>query len=174
MKDRAAPETTVKKIDSRYSPHGDMGQQYLASGIHLALRKWDLEPGGPVVRSRRDYETVGFVIHGRAQLEVEGQTVNLEAGDSWLVPRNAEHCYTILESFSAIEATSPPAHVHERDAVPASNRPRERAPREVGWPRGRPLTTGRHHDTLATGRTGAMRPLVDAAMGRRDDDDSDA
>jgi quercetin dioxygenase-like cupin family protein len=132
MKDRPSPETTVKKIDSRYSPHGDMGQQYLASGIHLALRKWDLEPGEPVVRSRRDYETVGFVIRGRAQLEVEGQTVHLEAGDSWLVPRHAEHCYTILESFSAIEATSPPAQVHERDALPRNGASARGRPREDG------------------------------------------
>jgi uncharacterized cupin superfamily protein len=33
----------------------------------------------------------------------------LEAGDSWLVPQGAEHTYAILETFTAIEATSPPA-----------------------------------------------------------------
>jgi len=63
----------------------------------------------------RDYETVGFVISGKAELEIEGQTVILEKGDSWVVPKGAKHTYKIIESFTAIEATSPPAHAHGRD-----------------------------------------------------------
>ena len=42
--------------------------------------------------------------------------VLLEPGDSWLVPKGASHTYNILESFTAVEATSPPAEVHGRDA----------------------------------------------------------
>ncbi|HWR50250.1 MAG TPA: cupin domain-containing protein [Bryobacteraceae bacterium] len=55
------------------------------------------------------------MISGRAELEVEGQTVRLEPGDSWMVPKEARHRYRILEEFTAVEATSPPAHVHGRD-----------------------------------------------------------
>lgn len=55
------------------------------------------------------------MISGRAELELEGQTVRLEPGDSWLVPANAEHSYRILEPFTAVEATAPPAQVHGRD-----------------------------------------------------------
>jgi mannose-6-phosphate isomerase-like protein (cupin superfamily) len=62
-----------------------------------------------------DYETVGYVISGRAKLELEGQTLNLRAGDSWLVPAGAMHRYTIIEPFTAVEATAPPAEVHGRD-----------------------------------------------------------
>ncbi len=35
--------------------------------------------------------------------------MRLEPGDSWLVPAGAEHTYRILETFTAVEATSPPA-----------------------------------------------------------------
>ena len=63
----------------------------------------------------RDYETVGYVIKGRAELHLEGQVLLLNAGDSWLVPRGASHTYKILEPFTAVEATSPPASVHGRD-----------------------------------------------------------
>jgi quercetin dioxygenase-like cupin family protein len=63
----------------------------------------------------RDYETVGYVISGRAELTLEGQSLNLEPGDSWLVPAGAEHSYRILEPFTAVEATAPPAEVHGRD-----------------------------------------------------------
>ena|SRR5947207_12045611 len=65
--------------------------------------------------TRRNYETVGYVLSGQAELVVEGQTVMLEPGDSWLMPAGAEHAYRILTEFTAVEATSPPAQVHGRD-----------------------------------------------------------
>jgi len=64
---------------------------------------------------RHDYEVVGYVISGRAELDTKGQTVRLEAGDSWVVPAGAEHTYRILETFTAVEATAPPAQVHDRE-----------------------------------------------------------
>jgi quercetin dioxygenase-like cupin family protein len=109
-------DTTVTKIDSRHSPHGPRGQKYLASGVHVAMRLWEEGPTqGEKPESRREYETVGYVIAGRAELHVEGQMVLLAAGDSWVVPRGAAHRYRILEPFTAVEATSPPAHAHARD-----------------------------------------------------------
>lgn len=110
-------DTTVTKVDSTNSPHGDMGQKYLASGLKVAMRLWEnQEPAGEPKEARtRDYETVGYVIKGRAELHLEGQMVLLEKGDSWVVPRGASHTYKILESFTAVEATSPPAHAHGRD-----------------------------------------------------------
>ena len=110
-----AVDTTVTKVDSRHSPKGAMGQKYLASGVNVAMRLWDKEPGADKPESQRDYETVGYVISGKAELLLEGQTVLLEPGNSWVVPRGAEHRYRVLESFKAVEATSPPAHAHGRD-----------------------------------------------------------
>ncbi|MGF7211010.1 quercetin dioxygenase-like cupin family protein [Skermanella aerolata] len=109
-------DTTVKKIDSAHSPKGEQGQKYLASGKSLSMRLWqDEQPAEAKQPSRRDYETVGYVISGSAELYLEGQMVKLEPGDSWTVPKGAEHTYKILESFTAVEATSPPAEVHGRD-----------------------------------------------------------
>jgi len=109
-------DTTVTKVDSRHSPRGAEGQKYLAASVHVGMRLWEDEPPGePKPERVRDYETVGYVIRGRAELITEGQTVKLEPGDSWVVPRGARHSYRILEPFTAIEATSPPSHVHGRD-----------------------------------------------------------
>lgn len=109
-------ETTVIKIDSSSSPRGEMGQKYLASGKSLAMRLWEKEqPEAAKEHQTRDYETVGYVIAGRAELHIEGQMVLLEKGDSWVVPKGASHAYKILEAFTAVEATHPPAHVHGRD-----------------------------------------------------------
>lgn len=94
-----------------------MGQTYLVSGKSLAMRLWqDEEPGVDKPPRRRNYETVGYVIAGRATCHIDGQSIILEPGDSWLVPAGAEHTYTIAEPFTAVEATSPPARVHGRDA----------------------------------------------------------
>ena len=109
-------DTTVTKIDSSRSPKGAMGQKYLASGVSVAMRLWEDEPPDQSKpETARDYETVGYVLGGRAELHVEGQMVLLEPGDSWVVPKGARHSYRILEPFSAVEATHPPAHAHGRD-----------------------------------------------------------
>ena len=109
-------DTSITKIDSRFSPKGEMGQKYLAAGIQVAMRLWeDAQPGDPKPAESRDYETVGYVINGRAELQSEGQTVLLEPGNSWVVPKGASHTYRILEPFTAVEATSPPAFAHGRD-----------------------------------------------------------
>src|SRR5262249_23606035 len=99
-----------------HSPRGAMGQRYLASGVHVAMRLWEEEqPGGPKPPAARDYETVGYVIGGRAELHLEDQRILLEPGDSWVVPRGSAHTYKILEPFPAVGATCPPAFVHGRD-----------------------------------------------------------
>jgi len=109
-------DTTVTKIDAAHSPRGAQGQKYLASGVGIAMRLWEREqPGDRKPTVRRDYETVGYVLEGRAELHVEGQMVLLARGDSYVVPKGAEHSYRILETFSAVEATHPPAQAHGRD-----------------------------------------------------------
>ncbi len=109
-------DTTITKIDSTHSPRGAEGEKYLASGIHVAMRLWENEePGEAKEPVSRAYETVGYVLQGRAELHSEGQMVLLEPGNSWVVPKGASHTYKILETFSAVEATTPPAQAHGRD-----------------------------------------------------------
>ena len=109
-------DTTVKKVEASSSPRGEMGQKYLVSGKRVSMRLWIDEPGGKLKSpTARDYETVGYVISGSAKLDLEGQTLKLKAGNSWLVPAGAMHQYTIIDPFTAVEATAPPAEVHGRD-----------------------------------------------------------
>jgi mannose-6-phosphate isomerase-like protein (cupin superfamily) len=109
-------DTTITKVDSMHSPRGPLGQTYLATGVGVGMRLWrDRPPGEAKPQTARDYETVGYVISGRAELHSEGQIVLLEPGNCWVVPRHAMHTYKILEPFTAIEATHPPAEIHDRD-----------------------------------------------------------
>jgi quercetin dioxygenase-like cupin family protein len=109
-------DTSVTKVDSSHSPRGEQGQKYLATGLRIGMRLWEEEPpGGLSATVTRDYESVGYVLKGKAELHLEGSVVQLRPGDSYVVPRGASHSYKILERFSAVEATCPPAFVHSRD-----------------------------------------------------------
>lgn len=109
-------DRSVTKVSAKSAPHGSMGQKYLASGTQIGMRMWEAQaPGDKKPPRVREYETVGYVVKGRAELHLEGQMVLLEPGDSWVVPKGSKHTYRILESFTAVEATHPPAHAHARD-----------------------------------------------------------
>lgn len=110
-------DKSVKKVEASHSPEGELGQTYLASGKKLAMRLWREKPGEAKEKDThtRPYETVGYVIKGKAELHLEGQQITLEEGDSWVVPADAEHTYKITEAFEAVEATAPPARAHARD-----------------------------------------------------------
>lgn len=109
-------DTSVQKLNSHFSPRGEMGQKYLAAGIAMDMRLWEgAEPSDEKPAEARPYETIGYVIAGRAELHLQGQMVLLEPGDSWVVPKGAEHRYKILEPFTAVEVCHPPARVHGRD-----------------------------------------------------------
>jgi quercetin dioxygenase-like cupin family protein len=101
---------STTNLNAATAPAGAQGEKKLAAGQHVALRLWeDEQPAEPKPLSNRPYETVGYVLKGRAELHLEGQVIALEPGTSYLVPQGASHTYKILETFSAVEATSPPA-----------------------------------------------------------------
>ncbi len=116
-------ETTnsrVSKVEAAEVEAGEMGQRYLAAGSRVAMRLWAAQqPSEGKPEAARDYETVGYVVLGRARLRAGDQTLELEPGDSWVVPAGVSHTYEIVEAFTAVEATSPPAQQADRDAPPA-------------------------------------------------------
>ncbi|WP_052031902.1 cupin domain-containing protein [Novipirellula maiorica] len=96
---------------------GTMGQIHLAAGKQVAMRQWREDPGQYSESHCRDYETVGFLLTGVIEIELDGGKATIEAGDSWLVPEGAPHRYRIVEPIVAIEATSPPACFGDRDEM---------------------------------------------------------
>lgn len=98
------------KISSKDAPAGPHGEVSLAKGERIGMRMWrDEPPTDDKPSTTSEHETVGYVISGRAKLVLEGRTVVLEPGDSYCVPAGTAHTYHILERFTAIEATAPPA-----------------------------------------------------------------
>lgn len=106
---------SVKKIDSSASPEGEMGQTYLVSGTSVAMRLWKESAGEAGEPHTRPYETVGYVVEGRVEVHVGDDTITCGAGDSYLVPEGTVRHYKVLDDLTAVEATSPPARVNDRD-----------------------------------------------------------
>ena len=107
---------TIFKLGLEAARTGPMGQKYLAKGVNVALRMWDEVPGeAPKAPEAREYETVGYVVSGQAEIHFDGHVVALEQGDSWVVPQGVNHTYRIIAPFTAVEATSPPAREADRD-----------------------------------------------------------
>ncbi len=94
---------------------GDTGQQYLATGKNVGLRRWSELPGDSSRETCRSYEAVGYLVSGKMEFTLDGTKVVLVGGDSWLVPAGAVHSYCILEPIVAIEATSPPGQFNDQD-----------------------------------------------------------
>lgn len=108
----------IRELPEDEAPTGAMGQKQLARGRRIALRLWEERPAdGEKEPSSREYETVGYVLEGRAELYANGETHTLAPGDSWCVPAGLLHTYTILEPFKALEATTPAAQDVDEEAA---------------------------------------------------------
>lgn len=85
--------------------------QLLLSGQELSMWLWQATPTKEVDAKRyvsQDYEVMGYVISGQAELYVDGKTISLGPGDSWVVPTGALHAYSILEPLTAVRTSHPP------------------------------------------------------------------
>ena len=96
---------------------GSHGEAQMIQGANMALREWNEGPNQQKGKNSSqgggdhasDYDTLGYVIDGQAELRSGDQSWLLTKGDSWFVPKGAMHRYVIEEGFRAVEVTSPPA-----------------------------------------------------------------
>jgi hypothetical protein len=94
------PDTTIKKVEAGTSPRGEMGQKYLVAGKRVSMRLWVQEPAGKLKGpTKREYETVGYVISGRARLggtnaqpQVRGFVAGPSRSDTPIHDHRALHC----------------------------------------------------------------------------------
>ncbi len=79
----------------------------IVRGDTVTLRVWrDEEPTTDKPEETREYETLGFIVSGKVDLTVAGNTSSLSAGDTYTVPKNAPHRYVVRERLTAVEAIS--------------------------------------------------------------------
>lgn len=96
------------KVSRSETTHGENGEHHLARGESSSMRLWHREePNADKPQSTHPYEVLGYVIEGRMDLVVNGETVRLGPGDSYYVPCDTPHTYRITETLTAVEVTTP-------------------------------------------------------------------
>ncbi|MGD1856838.1 MAG: cupin domain-containing protein [Leptolyngbyaceae cyanobacterium] len=87
------------------------GLELFLTGQEISFWHWQAVPDHTNVDSyvSQDYEVMGYVISGQAELYVDGKVIPLKPGDSWVVPTGAPHAYRIVEPLTAIKVSHPPA-----------------------------------------------------------------
>ena len=135
-------DKSITKVGAATAPRGPMGQKYLASGIRLSMRIWERESPDtqPKAETAANYETAGYVIAGRAELHIEGQVVDLEPGDSWIVPKVLA---TATKSWKRSRRWRPPPRPQKCTAGRKASQPAEPRPFWLApWPAKNPQQHG--------------------------------
>ncbi|MBZ4642453.1 MAG: cupin protein [Deferribacteraceae bacterium] len=66
-----------------------------------------LDKGSKVPPHSHIYEQTGYMIYGKAVLNIGGETYNVEPGDAWTIPSDVEHSLEVIEDSKIIEIFSP-------------------------------------------------------------------
>ncbi|BBN94014.1 cupin 2 conserved barrel domain protein [Deinococcus grandis] len=96
------------KVSQSDTTHGTDGEHHLVKGQQSSMRLWHREePNADKPESTHEYETLGYVIEGRVDLIVNGETISLQPGDSYHVPAGVPHTFRVTETLTAVEVTTP-------------------------------------------------------------------
>jgi quercetin dioxygenase-like cupin family protein len=79
----------------------------LVHGIRTLMTEFRLEQGALLPKHRHPHEQTGYLVSGRLDLTIGGQTHTVSPGDSWCIPGDVEHSAVAHEDSVAIEVFSP-------------------------------------------------------------------
>ncbi|MBV0925116.1 cupin domain-containing protein [Halomicroarcula limicola] len=82
----------------------------LAVGEAMSVQHFHIEGGAVVPEHGHPHEQVGFVVHGTATFEVDGEEYVIGPGDSYVIPGDEPHRVENRtdEPVSGIDVFSPP------------------------------------------------------------------
>ena len=82
-------------------------QKTLAYGQKTLMVEFRLRKGAVLPAHGHPHEQTGYLVSGRLDLTIGGETRRQEPGDSWCIPGGAEHGATAIEDSVAVEVFSP-------------------------------------------------------------------
>ena len=97
-----------KKSAVEYKPVLDkIEMKTLVHGEKTLMVEFRMEKGALLPRHSHPHEQTGYLISGKIELTIAGETFPVEPGDSWCIAGNTEHSAVIREDTVAIEVFSP-------------------------------------------------------------------
>jgi quercetin dioxygenase-like cupin family protein len=101
-------QMVTKAADAQPREYSGVNFELLAVGEKTMVTKMLYEEGNEVQSHAHPNEQGGYVVAGRYRLVIEGEETVIEAGDSYVIPENAEHRLEALETGEVIDVFVPP------------------------------------------------------------------
>ena len=79
----------------------------LVHGDKTLMGQFNLSKGAMIPAHSHPHEQTGIMISGKLRFIVNGETIDVEAGDSWCLPGDVKHSAEALEDTVVIEVFSP-------------------------------------------------------------------
>ena len=79
----------------------------LVFGERTLMTEFVMAGGNILPAHAHPHEQVGYLVKGRIRFTIGAEEYDVEAGDSWCVPGDVEHCVEVIEDAVAIEVFSP-------------------------------------------------------------------
>jgi mannose-6-phosphate isomerase-like protein (cupin superfamily) len=105
-KEKAMSKHVLKGESIETGPLGDL---QLAQGERSGLRIWQDYVTEDKAERKRSYEIVGYVATGEITVVIDGTPLQLVEGDSFVIPPDTSHRFSIKMPATVIESTAPPA-----------------------------------------------------------------
>ena len=83
---------------------------YLSTLVHgekTLMGQFEIAKGSTVPLHSHPHEQTGFMVSGKLRFTVEGEEIDVESGDSWCIPGDAEHSAEALEDTVVVEVFAP-------------------------------------------------------------------
>ena len=79
----------------------------LVHGNKTLMGQFNFSKGAMVPAHSHPHEQTGIMISGKLRFIIDGETMDVEDGDSWCLPGGVEHSAEALEDTVVIEVFSP-------------------------------------------------------------------
>jgi len=87
---------------------GGINRQTLVHGERTHLVRFSLDKGSGVPQHSHPHEQTGHLLSGRIRITINGQSHDLEPGDSWCIGSDVPHEAKASENATILELFSPP------------------------------------------------------------------
>lgn len=79
----------------------------LVYGDKTLMAQFTLAKGSAIPTHSHPHEQTGIMVSGQLRFIIDGETMDVEPGDSWCLPGGVEHSAEALEDAVVIEVFSP-------------------------------------------------------------------
>ena len=98
----------VKSAEARQKVFLGIAFDVLAAGKHTMVTRMRYESGAQIPGHHHPNEQAGYVISGRVRIRFGEYDEILEAGDTYVIPKDVVHTFDVFEAGEVLDVFCPP------------------------------------------------------------------